>query len=167
MKTVPILSIPCNRPTQLCNHIKLSGCLHCQSYWSHFCVCNRLWSGGCLMKKFTTHPRGHSPPSWRDHQLLQVGWRKQEPPVSHLNQTEQKWGTRALCLSSSQNMKAHRHMTHSATGRAPPEEDKKQFAEFKKHKESHPLHQSGGLREQRRENIPWSTTGQWCLSSLS
>lgn len=61
MKTVPILSIPCNRPTQLCNHIKLSGCLHCQSYWSHFCVCNRLWSGGCLMKKFTTHPRGTQP----------------------------------------------------------------------------------------------------------
>lgn len=48
MKTIPILSARSYRPAHLCNHIKPRGCLHCKSSWSHFCVCSRLWSGGCL-----------------------------------------------------------------------------------------------------------------------
>lgn len=48
MKTIPISSTRSYRPAHLFNHIKPRGCLHCKSSWSHFCVCSRLWSGGCL-----------------------------------------------------------------------------------------------------------------------
>lgn len=48
-------------------------------------------------------------------------------------------------------MKTHRHVTHSGTGTAPPRDDKKQLAEFKKTREviQNLEATEGSLREER------------------